>query len=66
MRHKVESQTLMSSHLDIEKYKEINENLEQHFNQRLLELQEKHALYESRETHFLGLVKQFEVQRQQL
>ena len=61
MRHKVEKTTLRTSHQDIEKFKEINENLEQHFNQRLHELQAKHALYESREAHFLGLVKQFEV-----
>jgi uncharacterized protein YfbU (UPF0304 family) len=62
MKHKVEaSTTLMSSQSDIEKYKEINQNLEQGFNMRLNELQEKHSLYESREAHFLGLVKQFEI-----
>lgn len=64
MRFKNENYSYMTTHQDIEKYKEINENLEQHFNKKLQELQEKHALYESRESHFMSLVKQFEVQRQ--
>ena len=38
MRHKVEKSTLRTSQQDIEKFKEINENLEQHFNQRLHDL----------------------------